>query len=707
MKHNFKEIAAAALPHAAGLVARWLIDGDRQGSEWVAVNPKREDANPGSFKINLVSGAWADFATEDRGSDLISLAAFLFSLSQSEAAGYLAYAIGDKVSGIEPPAHLAEDFAPAGDGEPFVLIEDSTEGTFTPAECGPSDSFLRGSRFGRVPDGIWHYRNATSQIVLAVCRWNDGQKKTFLPASPWDDGTGNTVYRWKGMPGKRPLYDLPKLLDNPDASVLICEGEKAREAAESMLPKGWLSTCWAGGAQSVLKTDWTPLLGREVWIWPDADEAGRKAAKVIANQLPEACTFGDHAISACRKIKGKLPVGWDAADAIDEGLTAADLLKLFQRPSDNRLEILDAADMANTYLHEARPIIEGLLREGENANLIASTKTRKSFAALQLAMSVATGREWLGFQCHPGKVLLIDNELKKESITMRIRTVAAAIGITPEDLRGKFHVVSLRGKLRGLDDISKELVRYDAGEYDLVILDAMYRMYPKGHNENDNALATALYNTIDYTAERMKAAFVMVHHASKGIQSGKASVDVGSGAGAISRATDAHLTLLAHAEPGKVVLTASLRSWASPEPRVLSWDEAGRWVVDPTADPSRLAGSKEPGDTSAAVGCLIGLLKDTPTPVAVLKEGAKRRRVKWTDMEAALAQSEAEGRAFSWEEGRRRVWSLKPRPEKRPSKTDAVKDYLELHPETKTAEIAAQFGVDPSLVRAARKAACA
>jgi hypothetical protein len=252
-------------------------------------------------------------------------------------------------------------------------------------------------------------------------------------------------------------------------------------------------------------------------------------------------------------------------------------------------------------------------------------------------------------------------------------------------------------------DTTRQLTPLD-GTQPLIVLDALYRMYPKGHSENDNAQTTALYNTIDRTAGHMKAAFVLIVHSSKGSQAGKANTDVGSGAGAQSRATDSHVTLIAHADPEKVVMTGSLRSWASPKPRVLSWNEAGRWEVDPYADPTRLAGTKEPGDTSAARGCLIGLLTDEPTPVTALKAAARRKRVKWTDMEAALAESEAEGFAYTWEQDRRRVWSLKPRPEKPPSKTAAVREHLAQHPEAKTQEVATAFGVDPALVRSAKRA---
>jgi hypothetical protein len=79
-------IARRALPHAAALCARWLPDGRRVGREWVARNPRRADRRPGSFKVNLVTGRWCDFATGDAGGDIVSLAAFLFGLSQVESA---------------------------------------------------------------------------------------------------------------------------------------------------------------------------------------------------------------------------------------------------------------------------------------------------------------------------------------------------------------------------------------------------------------------------------------------------------------------------------------------------------------------------------------------------------------------------------------------------------------------------------------------
>ena len=96
-KIAFKKIADAALVRADALVRRWLPDGRREGAEWVCKNPTRDDRWRGSFKINVATGRWGDFSTGDRGGDLVSLAAYLFKLSQAEAA----FKIADMIS-IEP-----------------------------------------------------------------------------------------------------------------------------------------------------------------------------------------------------------------------------------------------------------------------------------------------------------------------------------------------------------------------------------------------------------------------------------------------------------------------------------------------------------------------------------------------------------------------------------------------------------------------------
>ncbi len=83
---DFAAINRAALARLPALLARWLPDGRRRANEYVARNPRRADRRPGSFSVNLRTGRWADFATSDRGGDLIALVAWRFDVTQLEAA---------------------------------------------------------------------------------------------------------------------------------------------------------------------------------------------------------------------------------------------------------------------------------------------------------------------------------------------------------------------------------------------------------------------------------------------------------------------------------------------------------------------------------------------------------------------------------------------------------------------------------------------
>ncbi len=89
----------AAINHAAVavlplLIARWAPGGILCGSEYIALNPTRADRRPGSFKVNIRTGRWADFSTGDKGGDPISLAAYLAGTGQAEAARNLAVMLG-------------------------------------------------------------------------------------------------------------------------------------------------------------------------------------------------------------------------------------------------------------------------------------------------------------------------------------------------------------------------------------------------------------------------------------------------------------------------------------------------------------------------------------------------------------------------------------------------------------------------------------
>ena len=157
---------------------------------------------------------------------------------------------------------------------------------------------------------------------------------------------------------------------------------------------------------------------------------------------------------------------------------------------------------------------------------------------------------------------------------------------SPREYRDLIEVWPLRGNLRDIFQIGEDLRQ--ATDFRLIVFDAKYRMAPAGTNENTNTDETRLYNALDRYAEMTGAAIVNVAHSSKGNQADKRVTDVGAGAGAQSRAADAHIILREHEDDGVVVLDGAVRSFAPPEPLPLRWTFP-QWIPDATRDPTKLA----------------------------------------------------------------------------------------------------------------------
>ncbi len=249
---------------------------------------------------------------------------------------------------------------------------------------------------------------------------------------------------------------------------------------------------------------------------------------------------------------------------------------------------LPVGELVAAYPQLRAPVIHGLLREGETMNVIASPKTGKSWLTLDLAIAVATGNAWLGrYQTVPGEVLIIDNELHRETSAHRIPQVARARGVAMREIAQRIHVDNLRGRLQDIFTLAPYFAALEPGRFKVIVLDAFYRFMPSGGDENDNGTMANIYNRIDAFADRLGCCFVLIHHSTKGSQSGKSVTDVGAGAGAQSRATDTHLVLRPHEEPGAVVLDAAVRSWAPVDPTCLRWSFPV-WTVDDGLDPAAL-----------------------------------------------------------------------------------------------------------------------
>jgi hypothetical protein len=231
------------------------------------------------------------------------------------------------------------------------------------------------------------------------------------------------------------------------------------------------------------------------------------------------------------------------------------------------------------------PLIDGLLRRGEVANIIAPSKIGKSWLTYGLALSVITGRDWFGFPTTAGLVCLIDNELHEPTIVHRIRAVAEQMEIPYDDYADSLTIWPMRGRSADVFAIGRRLNQLGS-QFALLILDAKYRAVPGGANENSNEDETAFYNEQDRWA-KLGPAVANIHHSTKGSQSDRRVTDVGAGGGAQSRAADTHVILREHEDADTFVLEAAVRSFKPVDPIGLRW-EFPLWIPDTDIDPKRL-----------------------------------------------------------------------------------------------------------------------
>lgn len=283
-----------------------------------------------------------------------------------------------------------------------------------------------------------------------------------------------------------------------------------------------------------------------------------------------------------------------------------------------------AAELVQRHPKLPPPVVEGLLREGETGNLNGDPKIGKSWGGYGLLFSVVTGRPWLDrFPTRQGKCLLIDNELNEATLAHRLKTVADKMDISLKDLGDALTVLPLRGRLRDIHELAVDMA--DVRDVKLILLDARYRAMPQGASENDNAAMTDFFNRLDQYSQETGAAFVDIHHNSRGEQGSKKVTDVGAGAGAQSRAADTHMVLREHEETDVFVLEAVVRSFAPVEPLALRW-EFPLWVPALDLDPSLLRGrltkQEERQTDKDREGCeaIVNRLAKGPTPRRLLRD---------------------------------------------------------------------------------------
>jgi putative DNA primase/helicase len=313
---DFKGLADALLRDAEGLLTQWFPNGVQSGHEFKIGSVEGEAGD--SLSVNVTTGRWADFAGDDKGGDLISLYAAKRGLTQLEAARELSGQAATRLA-VPPTRPKAARAAPKW--TPVLPVPDDAP--------EPPDRFARNEGTTKAPRWVdgefvrrWTYHDADGRVLGHVARFHwsctdpdTGEiltEKDVVPQTWCVDGNGRHAWRTRSFPVPRPLYGLRELAERPEAPVLVVEGEKSADAARQ-IARQYVVICWPGGIEAWRKAALNPLRGRNVLLWPDADEPGIKGMWEVAHAL----------FAMCPTVKIILPEGkpdgWDAADALADG----------------------------------------------------------------------------------------------------------------------------------------------------------------------------------------------------------------------------------------------------------------------------------------------------------------------------------------------------------------------------------------------------
>lgn len=279
---DFAAVSNASRGALESIASRYLPSGKREGSEWVALNPTRNDAKPGSFKFNLKSGAWSDFATGDKGGDAIDLIAYLERKSKLEAARELAGMLGVKDSegststtgNIRRPEPVkAAQFATASPDESRCAPESFPPRT-PPDKDGKPRFTVAGDEGPRIRDDEKRrhvFCRGGVPVRIKIIRKNGDAFNVYRVTN--NDGV--TGWQWRKPEG---FQATPYFVSDPfqsDEPIYWPEGEKD---VDSLARMGAPAFTFGGTGDGLPSGCEQYVAGHSVVILADNDDAGREHA---------------------------------------------------------------------------------------------------------------------------------------------------------------------------------------------------------------------------------------------------------------------------------------------------------------------------------------------------------------------------------------------------------------------------------------------
>ena len=228
-------------------------------------------------------------------------------------------------------------------------------------------------------------------------------------------------------------------------------------------------------------------------------------------------------------------------------------------------DIIDIVDFLAMDYPEPEPTIEGLLDKGSKMILSGGSKTRKTWILTHLAICIASGSSWWGFNTTRGRVLYINLEIGAARFQGRVRDVKLKLTVEGNQLvegnklKGWLQLWNLRGRAADISDLVEEIINRVQDRYEVVIIDPIYKVLGD-RDENSNGDVASLMNELDKVVERTGAAVIFAHHYSKGNQAKKDAMDRMSGAGAFARDADTLVSLTKHQTPDVYTVDVTLRN---------------------------------------------------------------------------------------------------------------------------------------------------
>lgn len=300
-----------------GTISRY-IKLTKKGDEFVACCPFHDEDTP-SFTVTPATGYYYCFGCGE-GGDAIDFVSKHEGIGFAEAVNHI---VGNHAGETSPVKRQSIKQPKAMDvWEQIVPV---------PAEA-PSPNFT----FNRMTaTRTWMYRDAKGGRIGYVCRFDKPEGgKEVVPLTYWvNRETGEMKWRYASFSRPRPMYGLDKLAVKPDAQVLIVEGEKAADAAQKLFGDKLVVVSWPGGGKAVKFVDWSPLKGRRVGLWPDADQkvypdrherAGKLMPFIEQPGTVAMMDIGAALQEVAASLKFIMPPegvqdGWDLADELPVG----------------------------------------------------------------------------------------------------------------------------------------------------------------------------------------------------------------------------------------------------------------------------------------------------------------------------------------------------------------------------------------------------